>query len=147
MALESCSRFPLSKPASTNKKDTIMIKIKPSRNLAARSRTGWFSARLISSALLVMRVTQAADIPAANTPSAIPWNQIGAKAGANYKGDGLAVTPTESGASLHCVFQRLDGDTTSEGLWLRSPPPTSSVSTAPSYHRKTQVLKPVSYEI
>ena len=53
-------------------------------------------------------------------PQAIPWNQIGAKAGADYKGDGLAVTPTGSGARLHCVFQRLDGEATPEGLWLTS---------------------------
>ena len=57
---------------------------------------------------------------ATNTPSAIPWNQIGAKAGADYKGDGLAVTLTESGARLRCVFQRLDGEATPEGLWLTS---------------------------
>ena len=57
---------------------------------------------------------------ATNNPAAIPWNQIGAKAGADYKGDGLAVTPTESGARLHCVFQRLDGEATPEGLWLTS---------------------------
>ena len=38
----------------------------------------------------------------------------------DYKGDGLAVTPTEDGASLHCVFQRLDGEATPEGLWLTS---------------------------
>ena len=51
---------------------------------------------------------------------AIPWNQIGAKAGADYKGEGLTVTPTESGARLHCVFQRLAGEATREGLWLTS---------------------------
>jgi hypothetical protein len=67
-----------------------------------------------------MSVTQAADLAATNTPSAIPWNEIGAKAGADYQGDGLAVTPTESGARLHCVFQRLDGEATPEGLWLTS---------------------------
>ena len=50
----------------------------------------------------------------------IPWSEIGAKAGADYKGDGLAVTPTESGARLRCIFQRLDGDATREGLWLTS---------------------------
>src|SRR5665213_2432831 len=54
------------------------------------------------------------------TPGAIPWNQIGAKAGVDYKGHGLAVTPTESGASLHCVFQRLNGEATPEGLCLTS---------------------------
>jgi hypothetical protein len=57
---------------------------------------------------------------ATNSHSAIPWNQIGAKAGADYKDDGVAVTPTESGASLRCVFQRLDGEATTEGLWLTS---------------------------
>jgi hypothetical protein len=57
---------------------------------------------------------------ATNDAAAIPWNQIGAKAGADYKGDGLAVAPTESGTRLHCVFQRLDGEATSQGLWLNS---------------------------
>src|SRR5664279_5410534 len=51
---------------------------------------------------------------------AIPWNQIGAKAGADYQGDGLAVSPTAQGARLHCVFQRLDGEATPAGLWLTS---------------------------
>jgi hypothetical protein len=37
-----------------------------------------------------------------------------------YKGDGLGVTPTGSGARLRCVFQRLDGEATPEGLWLTS---------------------------
>src|SRR5664279_222390 len=69
---------------------------------------------------LLAGVHEAAGLAATNTPSAIPWNQIGAKAGADYQGDGLAVTPTGSGARLHCVFQRLDGDATAEGLWLTS---------------------------
>ena len=30
------------------------------------------------------------------------------------------MTPTDSGARLHCVFQRLDGEATPEGLWLTS---------------------------
>jgi hypothetical protein len=55
-----------------------------------------------------------------NSPAAIPWSQLGAKTGADYKGDGLAVTRTESGARLHCVFQRLDGEATTQGLWLTS---------------------------
>jgi trimeric autotransporter adhesin len=57
---------------------------------------------------------------AANKIQSIPWDQIGAKAGADYQGDGLAVTPTSGGARLHCIFQRLDGVATSEGLWLTS---------------------------
>ena len=51
---------------------------------------------------------------------AIPWSQIGAKAGADYQGDGLAVIPTAEGARLRCVFQRLEGEATREGLWLTS---------------------------
>src|SRR3989454_418189 len=54
------------------------------------------------------------------TSQAIPWSQIGAKASADYKGDGLAVSPTAEGARLRCVFQRLEGEATHEGLWLTS---------------------------
>ncbi len=56
----------------------------------------------------------------ATTSEAIPWSQIGAKAGAAYRGDGLAVTPTESGARLRCTLQRLEAEVTGEGLWLTS---------------------------
>src|SRR5262249_26270090 len=60
----------------------------------------------------------------------IPWSQIGAKAGADYKGDGLAVSPTAGGARLRCVFQRLEGEATREGLWLTSTviPPSGTVN-------------------
>ncbi|MCW5551222.1 MAG: hypothetical protein KIS67_03540 [Verrucomicrobiae bacterium] len=47
-----------------------------------------------------------------------------AKAGAECQSDGLAVTATTEGARLRCVFQKLDGEATSEGLWM--------VSTVPS---------------
>src|SRR5262245_17478455 len=57
---------------------------------------------------------------AAQASSAIPWSQLGAKAGAGYKGDGLTVIPTAEGAQLSCVFQRLEGEATREGLWLTS---------------------------
>ncbi|MGO8927466.1 MAG: hypothetical protein ACLQU3_11320 [Limisphaerales bacterium] len=97
-----------------------MNDLNPSRKLAARPRAGCFLALFLLAGLPAMRVTQAAGLAATNAPSAIPWNQIGAKAGADYQGDGLAVTPTESGARLHCVFQRLDGEATPEGLWLTS---------------------------
>jgi hypothetical protein len=76
---------------------------------------------------LMAGVHEAAGLAATNTPAAIPWNEIGAKAGANYHGDGLAVTPTGSGARLHCVFQQLDGEATPEGLWL-----TSTATNTPS---------------
>ena len=35
-------------------------------------------------------------------------------------GRGLTVTPSESGARLRCVVQRLEGEATPEGLWLQS---------------------------
>jgi len=114
----------------------IMINSRQSRNLAARPRAGWFSTLLILAALLAMRVAQAAGLAATNTPSAIPWNEIGAKAGADYTGDGLAVAPTDSGARLHCVFQRLDGEATPEGLWL-----TSTVTNTVSDRFRVRAMK------
>jgi hypothetical protein len=53
---------------------------------------------------------------------AIPWSQIGAKAAADYQGDGLAVSPSVHGARVRCVLQRLEGEATREGLWLTSTP-------------------------
>ena len=61
-----------------------------------------------------------ADIPPPKTSHAIPWSQLGAKAGADYQGHGLAVSPTADGARLRCHFQRLEGEATREGLWLTS---------------------------
>ena len=68
---------------------------------------------------LATTAQDASDIAPAKSP-AIPWSQIGAKAGADYKGDGLSVAPTAEGARLRCVFQRLEGEATQEGLWLTS---------------------------
>src|SRR5262245_57784389 len=65
----------------------------------------------------------AAAVDSADTTPAkasIPWSQLGAKAGADCQGDGLAITPTAEGARLRCVFQRLEGEATTEGLWLTS---------------------------
>ena len=44
----------------------------------------------------------------------------GAKAGAQYQGDGLSIVGSERGALLRCVFQKLEGHATAEGLWLTS---------------------------
>ncbi len=52
--------------------------------------------------------------------SAIPWSEIGARATADYQGDGLSVGASGDGAILKCVFQRLEGEATPEGLWLTS---------------------------
>ena len=103
-----------------NQKDNFMNDLNPSRKPAARTWSGGLLALFLLTGLPAINVTEAAGLAATNTPAAIPWNQIGAKAGADYQGDGLAVTPIGSGARLHCVFQRLDGESTPEGLWLTS---------------------------
>src|SRR6266516_8815 len=73
----------------------------------------------IGSALsLAAAVESSADRAPAKT--SIPWSQNGAKAGADYQGERLAVSPTAEGARLRCVFQRLEGEATHEGLWLTS---------------------------
>ncbi len=56
----------------------------------------------------------------ANPTAPIAWSEIGAKAGAQYQGDGLSLRPTDAGATLHCVFQKLEAEATVEGLWLIS---------------------------
>src|SRR5262245_19821946 len=37
-----------------------------------------------------------------------------------YRNPALHVAPTTDGALLHCEFQKLDGHSTAEGLWLTS---------------------------
>lgn len=74
---------------------------------------------------LVVAAAQATDPPIpentfAKKKESIDWNQIGTTAGADYQAEGLSVAATEAGARLHCVFQRLDGEATAEGLWLVS---------------------------
>jgi hypothetical protein len=77
---------------------------------------------------LAAATEDSADTAPATT--AFPWSQLGAKAGANYQGDALAVIPTAGGARLRCVFQRLEGEATREGLWLTSTviPPGGTVN-------------------
>ena len=62
---------------------------------------------------------RAADSPAAKA-GAIPWSQIAATAGQQCSGDGLGVGASAGGARLRCGLQRLEGEATSEGLWLTS---------------------------
>ena len=69
---------------------------------------------------LALAAATEASADTAPATTAIPWSQLGAKAGADYKGDALAVIPTAGGARLRCVFQRLEGEATREGLWLTS---------------------------
>ncbi len=66
--------------------------------------------------LLALRLTAAAPAPGAT----IPLSEIGAAAQKQYHGDGLSVRPGADGAALRCVFQKLEGQVTSQGLWLSS---------------------------
>src|SRR6266700_3780265 len=77
-----------------------------------------------------LSATAADSADTAPAKTSIPWSQLGAKAGADYRGDGLAVSPNAGGARLRCVFQRLEGEATREGLWLTSTviPPSGTVN-------------------
>jgi hypothetical protein len=65
------------------------------------------------------RTIVAAGTAAAN-PSAIALDQIGATVEKRYAGDGLSVCATNGGARWRCVFQKMEGEVTREGLWLTS---------------------------
>ena len=80
------------------------------------------TARLQAATTTASQLVSDKSISAAPAKSgqAIPWSQISGKAGAGYKGDGLSVTSTQSGARLRCVIQRLEGEVTTAGLWLVS---------------------------
>jgi hypothetical protein len=67
----------------------------------------------------VCRLFVQCPLPAGNRFFSMP-STFSAKAGTDYQGDGLAVSPTAEGAGLRCVFQRLEGEATREGLWLTS---------------------------
>ena len=60
---------------------------------------------------------------AGTQPAAIPFSDIGARATANYQGEALGATATADGARLRCGFQKLEGQATTEGLWLESTKP------------------------
>jgi hypothetical protein len=69
--------------------------------------------------MFLPRTGATAGAPAAN-PSAIPLDQIGATVQKQYSGDGLSVSATPAGARLRCVFQKMEGEITREGLSLTS---------------------------
>jgi hypothetical protein len=58
--------------------------------------------------------------PQQNSPEAVAWSEVGIKAMQEYQGDGVSIAISERGAILRCVFQKLEGEATAEGLWLRS---------------------------
>jgi hypothetical protein len=71
-------------------------------------------AGLVSLAMLTPAGLAAQSTTQVSTP--IPLSELGAKAGVQYQGDGLSVAPTPEGARLRCVFQKLEGQVTPEGL-------------------------------
>jgi hypothetical protein len=75
-------------------------------------------ALLFAACTAVCAAQSPATAPAKSDP--IPMDQIGAVAGKQYQGDGLSVAATPEGARLRCVFQKLAGQATREGLWLTS---------------------------
>src|SRR5688572_25481305 len=89
---------------------------------AGRIRTAFlcFVLAALAAGVFFMPQADAADTPPSKPAAAIPWSEIGARAGTDYQGDGLSVARTESGARLRCLFQRLKGEATTEGLWLTS---------------------------
>jgi Rax2 C-terminal beta propeller domain len=88
-----------------------------------RPRDGRFLRTFVLASLLISTAGHAAPARA----EAIPWLRIGAKAGADYQGDGLAVSPSAGGVRLRCVFQHLEGEVAREGLWLNSPGTNSAI--------------------
>src|SRR5260221_7959526 len=95
-----------------------------------------FHARLFGAVTLgigssfVLTATAVDSAGPAPAKTSIPWSQIGAQAGTDYQGDGLAVIATAEGARLRCAFQKLEGQATREGLWLTSTviPPSGPVN-------------------
>ncbi|HOB97221.1 MAG TPA: hypothetical protein PKM43_00585 [Verrucomicrobiota bacterium] len=59
---------------------------------------------------------------AATRSAPIPAEQVGMVAERQYRGNGASVEATLEGARLTCRFQRIEGEATSEGLWLSSLP-------------------------
>ncbi len=69
---------------------------------------------------LAVMTTASQAVSAGQSAAPIPSSDLGANVGAQYQGDGLSVVPTPEGARLRCVFQKLEGQVTREGLWLVS---------------------------
>ena len=62
----------------------------------------------------------AGRVTAQTNHTSIPFSQIGDAAREHYTGNGLSIVQSAEGASLRCVFQKLEGRINSEGLWLTS---------------------------
>ncbi len=117
----SQNQFPVRTACAARLRSLLLLLLLtlPSVVQARFNYTNWTTATNIQDAVdAAVAATNSAATATAKT--SIPWSQIGAKAGGDYQGDGLAVMPAAEGARLRCVFQRLEGEATTEGLWLTS---------------------------
>ena len=65
---------------------------------------------LVASLVWLAPLTPGVSAESAGPSSeSIPVSELGAKAGAQYHGDGVSVMRTSDGARLSCVFQKLEG--------------------------------------
>lgn len=77
----------------------------------------WLALVFLVAAMAASNAYAAPDLLAMDKPSEpIPWKELGKQAGAQYQGDGLSIIPTKEYALIRCVFQRLQGQVTREGL-------------------------------
>jgi hypothetical protein len=67
-----------------------------------------------------------AAVVAGEMKKAIPFDQTGPAAGNQYTGEGLSITRSAEGAILRCVFQKMEGRVTRDGLWLTATTGTSN---------------------
>lgn len=68
----------------------------------------------------------ASTTPGSPTDKSVQWSELGRAAQAQYDGDGLSISSTDTGARLRCVFQRLNAQVSAQGLRLISTAPGNS---------------------
>src|SRR2546423_8949058 len=68
--------------------------------------------------LVFMARSSVSGDTAVGGPLAIPLPQIKAMMETQYSADGLSVSSTNGDVRLSCVFQRIKGELTHEGVWL-----------------------------
>jgi len=76
--------------------------------------------RLIIFAWLALAAISVTATLAQTNHTTIPFGEIGAAAREHCTGDGLSTVQSAEGASLRCVFQKLEGHVNTRGLWLTS---------------------------
>src|SRR6266581_4196569 len=70
--------------------------------------------------LICAAVSSAFRSASGQTGNPIHMAELSSKIAVQNPGDNLSVVPSPEGAHLHCIFQKLEGEATTEGLWLTS---------------------------